>query len=177
MTKQEKYALVDALAEKLQNTDYFYIADTSGMSVAQINAFRGECFKNGLEYKIVKNTLIAKALERLDTDYSEFSEKVLKGFSGIIFSPESGKTPAKVIQEFAKKNKSDRPALKGASIDSSVFIGAQHLDTLVQIKSKQELLGDVVTLLQSPAKRVVGALQSGGNTLTGLLKTLEERAA
>lgn len=175
MNKQEKYALVDALFEKLQNTNYFYITDTSGMSVAQINDFRGACFKKGLEYKVVKNTLIAKALERLDTDYTEFSDKVLKGFSGIIFSPESGKAPAEVIKDFTKKNKSEKPALKGASIDTALFIGAEHLNTLSEIKSKDELLGEVISLLQSPATNVLGALQSGGHTISGILKTLEER--
>jgi large subunit ribosomal protein L10 len=177
MTKQEKYALVEELAEKLRNTSYFYITDTSGMTVAQINNFRQECFKQGLEYRVVKNTLIAKALDTLDTDYSEFSAKVLKGFSGIIFSPENGKTPAILIKDFTKKNKSEKPALKGASIDSGLFIGAQHLENLTTIKSKEELVGDVIGLLQSPAKRVLGALQSGGNTIAGVLKTLEERAA
>jgi large subunit ribosomal protein L10 len=175
MTKQEKYALVDALVDKLQNTNYFYITDTSGMSVAQINDFRGACFKKGLEYRVVKNKLIAKALERLDTDYTEFSEKVLKGFSGIIFSTESGKVPAEVIKDFTKKSKLDKPALKGASIDSAIFIGAEHLDTLSKIKSKEELLGEVIGLLQSPITNVLGALQSGGHTISGILKTLEER--
>jgi large subunit ribosomal protein L10 len=175
MTKQEKYALVDALYEKLQNTNYFYITDTSGMTVAQINDFRGACFKKGLEYKVVKNTLIAKALDRLDADYTEFSEKVLKGFSGIIFSPESGKTPAEVIKDFTKKTKLDKPAFKGASIDSSTYIGADYLETLLKIKSKNELLGEVISILQSPATNVLGALQSGGQTLSGILKTLEER--
>lgn len=177
MTKQEKFALVDELAEKLKNTDYFYITDTGGMSVAQINDFRRACFNSGLEYKIVKNKLIAKALERLDADYTQFSEEVLKGVSGIVFSPESGKAPATVIKEFVKKNKTEKPALKGASIDSSVFIGPEHLEALSKIKSKAELLGDIITLLQSPAKSVLGALNSGGNTLSGLLKALEERDA
>lgn len=176
MTKQEKIELVDGLTEKLQNTDYFYIADTGGMTVAEINDFRRACFKEGLEYKIVKNTLISKALERLDTDYAELSEKALKGTSGIIFSPESGKAPAVVIKNFLKKNKkAEKPALKAASIDSAVYIGAEHLEALSNIKSKAELIGDVITLLQSPAKNVIGALQSGGNTISGLLKALEER--
>lgn len=178
MTKQEKFELVDELVEKLQNTDYFYVTDTGGMTVAEINEFRGALFKEGLEYKIVKNTLIAKALERLDADYTEFSEKVLKGVSGIIFSPESGKAPAVVIKDFLKKKKdAQKPALKGASIDSAMFIGSEHLDALTSIKSKAELLGDIITLLQSPAKNVISGLQSGGNTISGLLKALEEREA
>lgn len=176
MTKQEKIALVDKLVERLENTDYFYVTDTGGMTVAEINEFRGALFKKGLDYKIVKNKLIAKALERLDADYTEFSEQVLKGTSGIIFSPESGKEPAVVIKDFLKKKKgAEKPLLKGASIDSAVYIGSEHLDALTSIKSKDELLGDIITLLQSPAKNVISSLQSGGNTISGLIKALEER--
>ena len=179
MTKEEKYALVDELSDKLANTDYFYIADTAGMTVAQINDFRGMCFKAGLEYKIVKNTLISKALERLDTDtdYTAFNDSVLKGTSGIIFSPEAANAPAKVLKEFKKKTKWEKTLLKGASIDSALFIGAEHLETLSNLKSKTELIGDVIGLLQSPATNVLRALQSGGDTLTGLLKALEEKDA
>lgn len=179
MTREEKHALVDGLSEKLANTDYFYIADTSGMSVAQMSEFRGMCFKAGLEYKVVKNTLIAKALERLesDADYTEFNDKVLKGTSGIIFSPEAANAPAKVLKEFKKKTKWGNDLLKGASIDSALFIGAEHLESLSELKSKAELIGDIIGLLQSPINNVLGSLQSGGQTISGLLKTLEEREA
>jgi large subunit ribosomal protein L10 len=121
--------------------------------------------------------LIKKALETLDTktDFSEFNQKVLKGFSGIIFSTESGKTPAKVIKDFRKKIDSPKPILKGASIDFDLFIGNESLDTLLTLKSKNELIGEIIGLLQSPAKNVVSALQSGGNKLAGILKTLSER--
>jgi len=179
MTKQEKYALVDKLTEKLSETAYFYIADTSGMSVAQINKFRGMCFKQGLEYQVVKNTLIAKSLERLDNgaDYSEFTDKVLKGNSGIIFSKEVANAPAKVLKEFKKEAKWEKIMLKGASVDGGLFIGAEHLESLSTLKSKTELLGDIIGLLQSPAQNVISALQSGGQTISGLLKALEERDA
>ena len=179
MTKEEKYALVDGLTAKLSETDYFYIADTGGMTVAQINEFRGMCFQKGLEYKVVKNTLIAKALERLEngTDYSEFTEKVLKGNSGIIFSKEVANAPAKLLKEFKKKAGWSNDLLKGASVDGAVFIGAEHLESLSNLKSKNELIGDVIGLLQSPATNVLRALQSGGDTLTGLLKALEEKGA
>lgn len=178
MTKEEKYALVDELSDKLANTDYFYIADTAGMTVAQINEFRGMCFKAGLEYKVIKNTLISKALERLDndTDYTAF-DSVLKGTSGIIFSPEAANAPAKVLKEFKKKANWDKDLLKGASIDSALFVGPEHLEALSNLKSKTELIGDVIGLLQSPATNVLRALQSGGDTLTGLLKALEEKDA
>ncbi|MBT29758.1 MAG: 50S ribosomal protein L10 [Thalassobius sp.] len=175
MTREEKHQLVGELSEKLANTDYFYIADASGLTVSEINDFRKMCFEKGLEYRVVKNTLISKALETLDTDYTEFSEKVLKGFSGIIFSPEVGNAPAKVLKDFQKANGSDKPAFKGASIDSDVFIGSENLDLLSKLKSKDELLGDIIGLLQSPAKNVISALQSGGQTISGLLKSLEEK--
>ncbi|MEN7548254.1 50S ribosomal protein L10 [Rapidithrix thailandica] len=178
MTKEEKKQLVGKLSEKLSNTDYFYITDASGMTVAEINDFRSLCFEKGVEYRVVKNTLIQKALETLETDYTDFNNNVLKGFSGIMFSPEVGNLPAKILKEYRKKSgkKDDpRPLLKGASIDSDLFIGDENLDTLSNLKSKQELIGEIIGLLQSPAKNVVSALQSGGDTLAGLVKTLAER--
>ena len=175
MTKEEKGVLIDDLAEKLKNTTHFYIADTGGLSVKQINEFREMCFKRGIEYRVVKNTLIRKALEQLDTDYSSFSE-VLKGTSGIMFSPEVSNAPAKVIKEYRKKDKAlTKPEFKGASIDSDLFVGSQHLDMLSELKSKNELIGEVIGLLQSPAKNVISALKSGQHTIAGLVKTLSER--
>ena len=175
MTKEEKGVLIDDLAEKLKNTTHFYIADTGGLSVKQINEFREMCFKRGIEYRIVKNTLIRKALDRLDTDYSSFDE-VLKGTSGIMFSPEVSNAPAKVIKEYRKKDKElTKPEFKGASIDSDLFVGSEHLDMLSSLKSKEELIGEVIGLLQSPAKNVISALKSGQHTIAGLVKTLSER--
>lgn len=175
MTKEEKAVIIENLAEKLANTSYFYITDASGLSVAQINAFRKMCFDKGIEYKVVKNTLIKKALEKSDTDYSAFNDQVLKGFSGILFS-ETGNAPGKLIKEFRKKDKEGvKPKLKGASIDSDLFIGEENLDFLSSLKSKEELLGEVITILQSPANNVIGALQSGKNKLAGIVKTLSER--
>jgi large subunit ribosomal protein L10 len=135
------------------------------------------CFNKGIEYKVYKNTLIKKALEKLDTDYSSFDDTVLKGFSGILFSQESSNSPAKVIKEFRKTAKSEEllPLLKGASIDTDLFIGEEYLDTLSQLKSKVELIGEVISLLQSPARNVISALQSGQHNLAGLIKTLSER--
>jgi len=176
MTREKKQELVGELSEKLANTDYFYITDASGLTVAEINDFRRLCFEKGLEYRVVKNTLIGKALETLSTDYTEFSNEVLKGFSGIIFSPEVGNAPAKLLKDFHKQKSTDKPSLKGASIDSDVFIGADNLDLLSKLKSKDELLGEVIGLLQSPAKNVISALQSGGQTISGLLKALEEKS-
>lgn len=175
MTREEKGKIIDELSQKLANTTNFYITDASGLSVAKVNAFRRMCFDNGIEYLVVKNTLIQKALESLETDYTPFNDKVLAGFSGIIFSPESGKTPAKVLKDFRKKNNGQKPVLKGASIDSSLFIGDENLDMLLALKTKNELIGEIIGLLQSPAKNVISALQSGGNKLGGILKTLSER--
>ncbi len=180
MTKQEKYQFVEELSERMKNTDNFYIMDAAGLTVAEVNAFRGMCFKKGLSYQVVKNSLIWKALETLEGgDFSEFKEKgVLKGFSGIVFSPDSANEPAKVLKEYRKKHgKKDDPKilLKGASISLDVFVGDEQLEALSAIKSKNELIGDVVGLLQSPAKNVLGALQSGGQTIAGIIKTLSER--
>ncbi|MDF9795537.1 large subunit ribosomal protein L10 [Catalinimonas alkaloidigena] len=175
MTREEKGVLIEELAEKLKNTSHFYIADTGGLTVAEVNNFREMCYKRGVEYRIVKNTLIKKALEKLDTDYAPFDE-ALKGTSGIMFSPEVSNAPAKIIKEYKKKDKElTKPAFKAASIDSDLFIGAEHLDMLSSLKSKEELIGEIITLLQSPATNVISALQSGKHKLAGIVKTLSER--
>ena len=176
MTREEKVQIVKDLTGKFEENDFFYVTDASGLTVEQINAFRRLCFDKGVEYGVYKNTLIQKALESLDTDYTEFFEKVLKGFSGILFAKEMGNMPAKVIRDFRKSGASaDKPMLKGASIDSDLFIGEEHLKMLSELKSKNELIGEIIGLLQSPAKNVISSLQSGGNTLSGLVKTLSER--
>ena len=173
MTREEKEIIVKDLSEKLANTNYFYITDASTMNVASINQFRRMAFDRGLEYKVYKNTLIKKALDTLEADTTAL-EGVLKGSSGILFSPESGNAPAKLIKDFRKKGNT-LPLLKGAFIDAGIYVGDNQLDTLVSIKSKFELIGDVIGLLQSPAKNVVSALQSGGGKIAGILKTLSEK--
>lgn len=175
MTKKEKGTLIDDLADKLRNTTHFYVADTGGLSVKQINEFRAMCFQRGIEYKIIKNTLIRKALEQLDTDYAPF-DAALKGTSGIMFSPEVSNAPAKVIKDYRKKNAAaKKPVFKAASIDTDLFVGEDYLDMLSSLKSKEELVGDVIMLLQSPAKNVISALQSSKHKLAGIIKTLSER--
>jgi large subunit ribosomal protein L10 len=175
MTREEKAQIIDELAEKFANHAHFYITDAGGFTVAQINNFRRLCFKNGVEYRVYKNTLIRKALEKQEgTDFSPLF-KTLHGFSGVIFSKESGNVPAKVIQEFRVKM-AGKPGLKAASISSDLFIGDENLKMLAELKSKNELIGEVIGLLQSPAKNVISALQSGKHTVAGLLKTLESRA-
>lgn len=177
MTKEEKGIFIEELAEKLRSTPNFYIADTGGLSVKQINEFRELCYKRGIEYKVVKNTLIKKALEKLDTNYVPFHE-ILKGTSGIMFSPEVSNAPAKIIKEYRKKDKNlTKPAFKAASIHTDLFVGGDKLEMLSSLKSKEELVAEVIGLLQSPAQNVISALQSGKHKLAGIVKTLSEREA
>jgi large subunit ribosomal protein L10 len=173
MTKEEKGQIIDVLAGKFSQHKHFYITDASGLTVAQINAFRRLCFNAGVEYRVYKNTLIRKALEKQEGNFEEVF-KTLHGFSGVIFSKEAGNAPAKVIKEYRKKQEG-KPGLKAASIDSALFIGEEHLNTLSELKSKEQLLGEIISLLQSPAKNVLSALLSGKNTVAGLVKALEER--
>lgn len=175
MTREDKAAIVEELSAKFASIPYFYIVTANGLTVAETNQLRRLCFENGIEYKVAKNTLIKKALDTLDADYSPFDNGVLKGFSGIMFHPESGKVPAKLIKEFRSKISPEKFNLKGASIDTAVFVGADQLDALVALKSKQELLGEVIGLLQSPARNVIAALQGGGHKLAGVIKTLSEK--
>ena len=179
MTREEKHAIVQELSEKFAENNFFYITDAGGMTVAGINRFRRLCFDKGMDFKVYKNTLIRKALDTLGADTSEM-DKALKGQSGILFSQESGSAPARLLQDFYKKEgygKKDttKPAFKGAYIDSDLFVGSEYLETLSKIKSKQELIGEIIGLLQSPAKNVISALSSGGNKLAGILKTLSEK--
>ncbi|MDX5348088.1 MAG: 50S ribosomal protein L10 [Hymenobacteraceae bacterium] len=173
MTREDKKQIVQDLSEKLASTNFFYITDASTMTVASINQFRRMCFERGLEYKVYKNSLIKKALEALDADTTAL-EDVLKGSSGILFGTESGSAPARLIKDFRKKGNA-LPTLKGAYIDTDLFIGENQLETLSKIKSKEELIGEIIGLLQSPAKNVVSALQSSGGKLAGILKTLSEK--
>jgi len=173
MTRAEKTQLIDDLSVKLKDAEYFYITDSSNLTVEQVNKLRREFFEKGIEMKVIKNTLIKKALERLPEEKNvEQLYEVLSGPTSVLFT-EVGNAPAKVIKEFRKTNK--MPLLKAAYIDSAIFLGDEQLDTLSELKSKEDLIGDVIMLLQSPAKNVLSALQSGSQTLAGLLKALEER--
>jgi large subunit ribosomal protein L10 len=176
MTREEKAQIIEELATKFAENAHFYITDATGFTVAQVNNFRRLCFKSGIEYKVYKNTLIRKALERQEgTDYSPIFG-ALHGFSGVMFSKESGNLPAKVIKEFRVKLEG-KPKLKAASIASDLFVGDENLNMLAELKSKNELIGEVIGLLQSPAKNVLSALLSGKNTVAGLVKALEERSS
>lgn len=171
MTREQKSQEVEVLVEKFNNTKSFYIADNSSLTVEQVNNLRGECFKEGIELKVAKNTLIKRALDKVDGDFEELYE-ALKGPTSIFFSEVANK-PAKVIKDFRKK--SEKPVLKGAYIESSIYLGDDKIEELSNLKSKEELIGEIISLLQSPAKNVISALQSGGQTLSGLLKTLGDR--
>ena len=171
MTKQEKHEIVKNLLAKLNENNIFYLADISELDAETSTKLRRMAFKRDVSLNVVKNTLLRKALEAAEGSYEEFYD-VLKGNTSILFS-EVGNAPAKLIQEFRKKNK--KPILKGAYIEEAIFIGDDKIDTLAQIKSKEELIGDIISLLQSPAKNVLSALQSGGTTISGLVKTLSEK--
>ena len=171
MNKEEKHELVLALAEQMKEYGNFYITDTSNLPVAKINVIRRKCFESGIRMQVTKNSLIKKAMATMGGDFSEIND-VLKGSSSIMFS-KSSTAPAKLIKELRKR--SDKPILKAAYIDTAIFIGDKQLDALVNLKSREQLIGEIVGLLQSPAKNVISALQSGGNTLAGLVKTLQER--
>ncbi len=172
MRKEEKQDVVLALKEQIQQFGNFYITDTANLTVAKVNAIRRKCFENGITMQVAKNTLIRKAMEAIEGgDYSEIYD-VLKGSSTIMFS-ETGNAPAKLIKQLRKEG--DKPVLKAAYIDSAVFIGDNQLEALVNLKSKEELVGEIIGLLQSPAKNVISGLQSGKNKLAGLVKTLQDR--
>ena len=176
MNREEKAQVIEELVERFNENNFFYITDASGLTVAEVNDFRKMCFKKGVEYKVFKNTLIKKALDQVETDYSDFeSGNVLRGFSGILFSKENSNMPAKVITEYRKKFKGEIPILKGASIDRELYIGNDQLSALSMLKSKEEIISEIIALLQSPAKNVISALQSGEYQLAGIVKTLSEK--
>lgn len=173
MTRAEKAAVIEDLKAKFEKYNFFYLTDSSTMTVEEVNNLRRKFFENGVQMQVVKNTLAIKALEAADQEkgYEGLFDS-LKGPTALLFT-ETANVPAKVIKEFRKKG--ERPVLKAAYIDSGIFIGDDQIDALASLKSKEELLGEIVGLLQSPMRNVVGALQSGGNTIMGLLKTLGER--
>jgi len=171
MTREEKSQVIENLTAQLADNPNIYLADISGLDAGSTSNLRRACFKAGVKLSVVKNTLLSKAMESSEKDFGELSE-VLKGNTSLMLS-ETGNAPAKVIKEFRKK--SEKPVLKGAYIEEAVYVGDDQLDSLVNIKSKDELLGEIIGLLQSPAKNVISALKSGGGTIAGIVKTLSER--
>ena len=171
MTREEKSQVIEDLTAQLAENSHIYLADISGLDADTTSRLRRACFKAGVKLAVVKNTLLTKAMEASDRDFGELPE-ILKGNTSMFLS-EVGNAPAKVIKEFRKK--SEKPFLKGAFVEETVFVGDNQLDALVDIKSKDELIGEIIGLLQSPAKNVISALQSGGGKLSGILKTLSQR--
>lgn len=171
MRKEEKNELINSLTEQIKTSDYLYITDISAMNVATTNRLRRLCFKRDVKLIVVKNSLLRKAMERSDRDFGPLYD-VLKGASSIMLA-EVGNAPAKLIKEFRKS--SDKPLLKGAYIQEMTFVGDKELDALIAIKNKSEVLADIILSLQTPARNVISALQSGGQKISGVLKTLSER--
>ena len=171
MTREEKSQVIEDLTAELANNANIYVADISGLNALTTSELRRACFKANIKLAVVKNTLLEKAMEASDRDFGNLPT-VLKGNTSVMYS-ETGNAPAKLIKTFRKK--SEKPLLKGAFIEECVYIGDNQLDMLVDIKSKEELLGEIVGLLQSPAKNVVSALKSSGGKLAGIIKTLSEK--
>lgn len=171
MTREEKQNVIQDLTAQLAENSIIYLADISGLDATSTSDLRRACFKANVRLAVVKNTLLAKAMEASDKEFGELPD-VLKGNTSLMFS-EVGNGPAKVIKNFRKK--SERPLLKGAFVEEAVYIGDENLDTLVSIKSKEEMIGEIIGLLQSPAKNVISGLKSGGGKLAGILKTLSEK--
>ncbi len=170
MKKAEKQIIIDELIEMLSNTPHFYLTDASGLNAEETASLRRQCFEKGIKLRVVKNTLLDIALQKASDKHEEL-EKVLKGQTAIMIS-ETGNAPAKVIEAFRKN--SDKPILKAAYVEESLYFGDDQIKVLSTLKSKDELLADIIMLLQSPIKNVISSLESGKNILAGLVKTISE---
>ena len=170
MRKEDKGVIISQLADTIKQYGHFYLIDTTAMDAAKTSELRRKCFKAGIKLVVVKNSLLHKALMGMDVDYSPLFDS-LKGTTSVMFC-ETANAPAKLLKEY----KDGVPALKAAYAEEGFYVGADQLEALATIKSKNEVIADIVALLQSPAKNVISALQSGGNTIHCVLKTLGERA-
>lgn len=174
MKRSEKQEIIDSLVQEINSYNHFYIADIESLNAEVTSNLRRACFQKEVKLIVVKNTLLKRALDASNKNAEELYN-VLKGNTSLMFS-NTGNVPAKLIKEFRSKNKKlDKPVFKAAYVEESVYVGENQLETLVTLKSKEELIGDVIALLQSPAKNVISALQSGGQTIVGVLKTLSEK--
>ncbi|TYB74548.1 50S ribosomal protein L10 [Bizionia gelidisalsuginis] len=171
MTREEKALVIEELTAQLAENANIYLADISGLNAVSTSNLRRACFKADIKLAVVKNTLLSKAMEASDREFGDLPA-TLKGNTSVMYS-ETGNAPAKVIKAFRKK--SDKPLLKGAFIEETVYIGDDQLDALVDIKSREELIGDIIGSLQAPAQNVVSALKSSGEKLSGILKTLSQK--
>lgn len=172
MKKEDKSEIIEQIKTTIGEYSHFYLTDTAGLNSAQTSDLRRLCYKEDVKLVVVKNTLLRKALESFNNDEFEAIYGSLKGNTSIMFS-NTGNLPAKIIKDFSKGK--EKPVLKAAYVEECVYVGQGQLEALISIKSKNELIGELIGLLQSPAKNVVSALQSGGNTIHGVLKTLAER--
>lgn len=173
MTREEKAKYIDELTSDLSESNVFYLTDTAELTVEAVNSLRRKCFHANIRMRVVKNALLEKAMDKVEGKNFGTLKDVLKGATSIMLS-ESSSAPAKMIKEFRKKN--DKPILKGAYVEEAIFIGDDQLSTLESMKSKDELLGEIIALLQSPTKNVLSGLKGASGTLAGIVKTLEERA-
>lgn len=173
MRKEEKAQIIESISAQLQETPNFYITDIAGLNAEQTSKLRRECFEKGIQLIVVKNTLLHKAIEGLNNEEMQLIFSVLEGPTAIMYT-ETPNAPANLIKKYAEAG-AEKPALKGAYVQECAFIGADKLDELCNIKSREELIGDVVALLQSPARNVISALQSAGGKIAGIVKTLSER--
>jgi large subunit ribosomal protein L10 len=173
MTFEEKKETVEELKYKFQEHNFFYILDSSELSVAEVNKLRSMCYEKGIHFQVAKNTLVQKAFNSFDDEHFHNLSKVLQGPTSLMFS-EVSNLPAKVVKEFRKEH--DKPVIKAACIENDVYVGDENLEQLSALKSKEELIGEIISLLQSPTKNVISALQSSGHKLSGIIKTLSERS-
>ena len=171
MTREEKTNMINSIKSELDTNSNIYLTDCSGLNADSTSKLRRACFKSNIKMSVVKNTLLEKAMDEVEKDFGDL-KSVLKGNTALMYS-EVGNAPAKVIKNFRKK--SEKPILKGAMIDEDIYLGDDQLEVLFAIKSKEELIGDIIALLQSPAKNVISALKSSGGKLSGILETLSKK--
>jgi large subunit ribosomal protein L10 len=172
MRKEDKQVIIDSILAELQACPNFYLTDVSDLNAEKTSQLRRQCFNSGIKMLVVKNTLLHKAMQQMDKEYTDLYD-VLNGSTAVMLC-ETGNAPAKLIKNF--RQKCDRPILKGAFIEECCYVGDDMLDTLCNIKSKNDLIADVIALLQSPMKNIISGLQSGGHKLSGILETLSEKA-
>ena len=173
MNKEEKVIAVEELKGQLADYKSIYLTDIAGLNALETSKLRRECFNSNVKLSVVKNTFLERAMSESENDFGELKE-LLKGNTTIMLST-IGNSPAKVIKKFRKDG--DKPILKGAFVDEAIYIGDEHIDALFNLKSKEEVIGEIITLLQSPAKNVISALKSSSGKIAGLVKTLSEKPA
>ena len=174
MKKELKAQIIEQIAAQLRETPNFYVTDIAGLNAAQTSKLRRTCFEQNIKLTVVKNTLLTHVINETGNEEMKLLIPSLKGNSAIMFT-EVANAPARLIKSFTKDNNLDKPALKSAYVQECSFVGSAKLEELAAIKSKEELIGDIVALLQSPMRNVLSALQGAGQTIAGIVKTLEEK--